>query len=76
MQPLIDARRAELRADFSYNDRNDDGRIDFDEFCDLLENLETGMSKSAARIGFHEIDANHDGVIDFDEFAEWWGSGR
>ena len=74
MPSLSRAERAELHADFAFNDRDHDGRITFDEFADLLGNLNAGMSPAETRIGFHEIDTDHDQVIDFDEFVAWWTS--
>ena len=63
-----------LREDFEYFDRNDDGRMDFEEFVRFLTALDAGMSESDCHIGFREIDTDHDGVIEFEEFTEWWGA--
>jgi Ca2+-binding EF-hand superfamily protein len=62
----------ELRETFDYNDRDDDGRIELDEFIDMLDELEAGMAEKEAKIGFNDIDSNDDGLIDFDEFVAWW----
>lgn len=62
----------ELRESFDYNDRNGDGRIEFDEFLNMLEELEAGVSREEARIGFRELDTHQDGSIAFDEFVAWW----
>ena len=62
----------ELRESFDYNDRNGDGRIEFDEFLNMLEELEAGVSEEEARIGFRELDTHQDGSIAFDEFVDWW----
>lgn len=72
MTELTDARLAELREDFAYNDADGNGRISFEEFLDLLEDLESGISQEEARVGFAEIDRDGDGAIEFDEFARWW----
>ncbi len=72
MPALTEQQLAELREDFAFSDADGNGRIDFQEFVDLLENLEAGMSGEEARIGFAEIDADGDGAIEFDEFAAWW----
>lgn len=64
---------AELRESFNYNDPNGDGKIDFGEFRQMLDDLEAGVSAEEARIGFDEIDIDNDGVIEFDEFIAWWG---
>jgi calmodulin len=62
----------EVREAFDYNDRDEDGLIDLEEFADMLEDLEADMSDAETRAGFREIDTNHDGKIDFGEFAAWW----
>ena len=62
----------ELKESFEYNDANEDGRIEFDEFVNMLEELESGISRDEARIGFTAIDGDHDGSIDFGEFVTWW----
>jgi Ca2+-binding EF-hand superfamily protein len=62
----------ELRESFDYNDLDDDGSIEFDEFVNMLNNLEAQVSRDEARIGFRAIDTNKDGVIGLDEFIEWW----
>lgn len=72
MPALTEQQLAELREDFAFNDADANGRIDLDEFLDLLDHLEAGMSGEEARIGFAEIDADGDGAIEFDEFVAWW----
>ncbi len=70
--PLTEEQIEELRETFDYNDRDDDGRIELDEFIDMLDELEAGMAEKEAKIGFNDIDTNDDGRIDFDEFVAWW----
>jgi calmodulin len=62
----------ELRDTFDYNDRDEDGRIELDEFIDMLDELEANMSEQEAKVGFQDIDTNDDGLIDFKEFVAWW----
>jgi Ca2+-binding EF-hand superfamily protein len=62
----------EVREAFDYNDRDEDGLIDLEEFADMLDDLEAEMSDAEMRAGFRDIDTNHDGKIDFGEFAAWW----
>lgn len=62
----------ELRESFDYNDRDHDGRIELNEFAEMLDELEGDMSKQEIEIGFNDIDTNDDGLIDFDEFVAWW----
>ncbi|HEY8540713.1 MAG TPA: EF-hand domain-containing protein [Steroidobacteraceae bacterium] len=65
---------AELRREFKRVDRNHDGKVNFEEFKEMLEGLEAGMSDLEMRIGFSEVDQDKDGLIDQQEFAEWWAS--
>jgi Ca2+-binding EF-hand superfamily protein len=62
----------ELRESFDYNDRDGDGRIQLDEFVEMLDELEAEMNETEAKTGFAEIDTNDDGLIDFAEFCAWW----
>jgi Ca2+-binding EF-hand superfamily protein len=64
----------ELRYDFASADRDHDGRIDFQEFVQMLTTLDAQMTEDELRIGFSEVDTNHDGLIDVHEFMEWWTS--
>jgi calmodulin/calcium-binding protein CML/plastin-2 len=62
----------ELRETFEYNDRDSDGRIQLDEFIEMLDELEANIDDKEAKVGFHDIDTNDDGLIDFEEFLAWW----
>ena len=62
----------ELRETFDYNDRDGDGRIQVNEFSEMLDELEADMSPKDIEIGFQDIDTNDDGLIDFGEFVAWW----
>jgi len=65
-------RLEELREAFDYNDRDEDGRIELNEFVSMLDELEAETSEAEAKIGFQDIDTNDDGLIDFEEFVAWW----
>jgi calmodulin/calcium-binding protein CML/plastin-2 len=62
----------ELREAFDYNDRDNDGLIQIDEFAAMLDELDAEMARGEIEIGFKDIDTNDDGRIDFDEFVAWW----
>jgi Ca2+-binding EF-hand superfamily protein len=68
------ATHRELVQQFAVADRNDDGRIDFEEFRRLMQGLDEAMSVEELRIGFQEVDVDRDGLIDCREFIEWWTS--
>jgi Ca2+-binding EF-hand superfamily protein len=69
---LTEEQLDELRESFDYNDRDGDGRLQLDEFAEMLDELEAEMSKNESVTGFREIDTNEDGLIDFAEFCAWW----
>jgi Ca2+-binding EF-hand superfamily protein len=68
------AKRRELIQEFAAADRDNDGRIDFEEFKLLLEGLDAAMSIDEMQIGFREVDTDGDGWIDCREFVDWWSS--
>ena len=64
----------ELQREFVLVDKDHDGRVDFQEFKELMDGLDAGMSEYEMKIGFSEIDINKDGRIDCEEFIAWWSS--
>jgi Ca2+-binding EF-hand superfamily protein len=63
---------AELRERFHEYDGDDDGRIIFAEFCELLAELDEDLSKEECQLAFQGADHDDDGIIGFDDFAAWW----
>ena len=68
----MDEQIEEWREYFEKCDANNDGRIQFDEFTMLLDNIGAETSAAEARIGFEAVDTDNDGVISFEEFVAWW----
>ncbi len=64
----------ELQREFVLVDKDRDGLVDVQEFKELLNGLEAGMSEDEVQIGFREIDLNRDGRIDCEEFVSWWST--
>jgi Ca2+-binding EF-hand superfamily protein len=62
----------DLQDAFAYNDVDGDGRISFEEFESLLDELGAETSPREAHQGFRAIDTNGGGSIEFDEFLSWW----
>jgi len=62
----------ELRETFDHFDGDDNGRIDREEFGELMEALGAGMTDDEVDLGFSMIDSDDDGSIDFGEFENWW----
>ena len=62
----------QVRENFVFFDRDQNGKIDLDEFFELLKVLSPKMKLHQAQEGFSIIDKNNDGVVDFGEFLDWW----
>ena len=62
----------ELRETFDYFDADHNGRIDRDEFRQLLDALGAGVDQGEADTGFDIIDLDNNGTISLREFTEWW----
>ena len=62
----------ELRETFNHFDRDNNGHIDFGEFCELLDAMNSEMEDMARRVGFDVIDSDGNGTIEFVEFCSWW----
>ena len=62
----------ELKENFEFFDRDDNGRIDRAEFKRLMQALGADAPEDELDVGFDVVDSNDDGAIDFHEFASWW----
>lgn len=69
---MTDISVKELRKNFRHFDTNNDGKIELDEFAELMNALSEGESKEEITMGFSAIDTDGSGVIDFEEFSAWF----
>ena len=59
---------------FKKYDTNDNDTIEWNEFCDMIDELlEIKKTLEEKTELFREIDTNRSGMISFDEFSNWWG---
>lgn len=58
----------EIREAFEVFDKNQDGRISFDELKQILTSLGQNLMDSEIAALIKEVDENKDGFIDFEEF--------
>lgn len=65
--PATDAKKAQLKQRFREMDKNKDGMLDFNEFLDLMQGLDT---RTAHKL-FEKCDTSGDGTISFDEFVDY-----
>ncbi len=65
---------SDLRENFNFFDRDNNGRIDVEEFTKLLQVLSPKTTSAQGEDGFSIVDENNDGHIDLEEFIEWWAT--
>lgn len=70
--PLDNQKIEEIRKEFAFFDRDNNGHIDMPEFIELLTVLSPKTKASHVEEGFALLDKNGDGFIEFEEFLEWW----
>lgn len=73
--PADESKVAEIRKEFEFFDRDNNGQIDLQEFIELLTVISPKTKASHVQEGFSLIDKNADGYIDFEEFLKWWLEG-
>jgi Ca2+-binding EF-hand superfamily protein len=72
MDKALDEKLEEIRSNFEFFDRDNNGLIDFDEFRAVLKTVNPEITISQAAEGFSITDTNSDGYVDLDEFITWW----
>lgn len=72
MPELTNEQMEEFRIIFDECDQDNNGAIDWDEFCCMADKLLGNLSLEEKSVAFHLVDTNHSGRIDFNEFIEWW----
>ncbi len=73
MTELSEEKLRELKQIYNDCDKDDNDRLDLDEFCCMLDKLLGEKTLEEKTLAFDLIDTNHNGSISFDEFCEWWG---
>jgi calmodulin len=63
---------AQARKEFEFFDKDNNGKIDYQEFVKLLTVLSPKTDASYFEQGFSWVDEDDDGFVDFDEFLSWW----
>ncbi len=62
----------DIRDLFNDYDADNDGTIDFTEFCALLDAMNSDIQVEARRVAFDVVDTDGNGQIEFGEFCSWW----
>jgi Ca2+-binding EF-hand superfamily protein len=65
-------RLRDLKTAFARFDRDGNGRIDYQEFRELLDRVGPSPTEEEAQLAFTIIDDSGTGYVSFDEFVSWW----
>lgn len=63
---------ARLQSEFARFDGDGNGRIEYEEFVELLGTVGPRPTEEEAQLAFTIIDESGTGYVSFDEFARWW----
>jgi Ca2+-binding EF-hand superfamily protein len=72
MSELTEEQLIEIKKIFDQYDVDDNGIIDWEEFCNMADELDTELSLKDKTVVFDKMDANHSGMISFEEFTVCW----
>jgi len=61
----------EAKETFDRIDESGDRSISFNEYAELMLEMDHTRAAADLRSGFDAIDTDHDGVVSFDEFYAW-----
>ncbi|PLX55744.1 MAG: hypothetical protein C0629_11225 [Chromatiales bacterium] len=63
---------AGLHREFSRFDSDNNGRIEYEEFIELLGSVGPRPTEEEAQLAFSVIDSDNTGYVEFEEFVHWW----
>ncbi len=63
---------ADIRKIFDKYDSDGNETLGWDEFCLVLDELDSTIQLTQKTVLFDKVDKNHTGMISFDEFFSWW----
>lgn len=63
---------AGLHREFSRFDSDSNGRIEYEEFVELLGSVGPRPTEEEAQLAFSVIDSDNTGYVEFEEFVHWW----
>ena len=72
MSDLTTDELVEIQKMFKKYDTNDNDTIDWQEFCNMVDELGIELTLKDRTIVFDRVDTNHSGMINFDEFVACW----
>ena len=70
--PMNDKQVAHARKEFAFFDKDNNGQIDYKEFCNLVAVLSPKTDAKFLEYGFSLIDEDNDALISLEEFLSWW----
>ena len=72
MKQLSENELAKIREVFRKYDVNDNDTLNWDEFCMMIDDLDSHVTMNEKAAAFDDIDSNNTGMISFEEFTAWW----
>jgi Ca2+-binding EF-hand superfamily protein len=72
MSDLTISELAEIKKIFQKYDVDDNDTIDWEEFCNMVDDLDVELTLQDKTVVFDKVDTNHSGMINFEEFVECW----
>ena len=61
-----------LRLKFDVADFEGNGSLDYDQFFRFTKSIGLDLSKSEAKLAFHQLDNNKSKRVDFEEICKFW----
>jgi Ca2+-binding EF-hand superfamily protein len=72
MKKLSANETAAIRKRFDKYDTDENETIGWDEFCLMIDELDSSIDLTKKTHIFDKVDKNHTGMVSFSEFLEWW----
>ena len=72
MSEFTENELVEIKKIFEKYDVDDNDTIDWEEFCNMVDDLDVELTLQDKAVVFDKVDSNHTGMISFDEFLTCW----
>ena len=72
MSKLSSEKLVEIKKLFDKFDTNENDTLDWDEFCNMVDEMDIEVSIEQKAKIYDKLDSNHTGMISFEEFTRIW----